>query len=478
MTKPLSLSALLSQPGASIQSIGKTPIEERPIAKAVSAASFQKIAVSTFALIAVSAALSFSQKAQALEAFNPDAVSVPTAAPLQAPKQTMKDARLAHENYREESNNTYVRNPDNTVTRVRQIRGDSNSVRTVMPDGNFTTVRASSSSSVSANEMSSQNFPDYQPSRTGSLPTLSNGKDTESFFLDPTLGYNPFAALATRMENLVTTIYKDPAVGRNIGIGYNIDAIGTGQAWADLAKVGMRADHISILKKNDASQYHKIQITANQAADLLLLVQPRYEGIAKNWLGDAHWNKLAINQKAAVTYLAYQTGGRIEQFKNTQALIRNGDTQQAQKHLVTYYRDGNDPTGQMKKNTRFEKHVGAMWHSPQMYARNVGLNDIAKKWDSISSSNKNQFATGGRPASNYSTNQPISVVASHVDIDNNDAAGYQRPANQELAQFDALVEYIQRRPPSTGHTMDSINQHLASEGVPMPPPLKSVTYKR
>jgi GH24 family phage-related lysozyme (muramidase) len=200
------------------------------------------------------------------------------------------------------------------------------------------------------------------------LPTFRTIKEVESFFLNE--GKNPFAALATRMESLETTLYPDPARGRNIGIGYNIDQIGIGQAVRDLTRIGMKKEHVQIIVKEDAAQYSKVKITPNQAVDLLLLVQSRYEDIAKTWLGEHHWSKLETNQQASLSYLAYQAGGNIDQFKRAKSHIQNGNDEQAKKQLVTYYKDR---AGKWQKNDRFAKHVGSMWEGEAVYAQRNGI---------------------------------------------------------------------------------------------------------
>lgn len=211
-------------------------------------------------------------------------------------------------------------------------------------------------------------------------PKFKSSKDVEAYFLDPERGNNLFAALATRMENLVTTVYPDPATGRNVGIGYNMDAIGMGQAKQDFARIGMKKEHINILVSQNAAQYSKVHITPNQAVSLLILLQPRYEAVAKEWIGAKHWGKMDTNQQAAITYLAYQTGGNIDQFRSAKQLIQSDKDTQAQKHLVTYYKDG---SGEWQRNDRFAKHVGSMWQSPQAYAKQVGHTQMAEKWSQV-----------------------------------------------------------------------------------------------
>lgn len=356
-------------------------------------------------------------------------------------------------------------------------------------------VKSHKPQTFSTSERSNEN---YSSSRMDTPSSMSGGKELEAYFLDPEAGNNLFGALATRMENLVTTIYKDPAVGRNIGIGYNIDAIGTGQAWKDLASIGMKPEQINILKNNDAAQYNKVRITPQQAANLFLLVQPRYEDIAKNWLGQNQWDKLQVNQKAAVSYLAYQTGGRIEQFQKTRTLIASGNNQEAQKHLVTYYKDSNDPTGKMQKNTRFEKHVGAMWHSPQMYAKNVGLHEIAAKWDTVGfaapnkkTSSLTNFPTAeenqevvsfdNRPSKPTRQQLPRAVPMtrqSQTEISDNDADNISdaelRQIKSEITALDAVIEQLQKRPPSQQF---NFNHEMQRSNVPTAPPLKQIIYR-
>jgi hypothetical protein len=216
------------------------------------------------------------------------------------------------------------------------------------------------------------------------MPIFSTMQSIESYFLDPEKGNNLFGAVATRMENIETSVYLDPARGRNIGIGYNMDAIGAAQSKEDFKAIGMKDEHIRILfSKQNQSQniqqnedYKKIYITPNQAVALLLLIQPRYEAIAKSWIGDEHWDKLSKNKQAAISYLAYQTGGNISQFKKAKAAIQSGNEQIAQKNLTPSYvsRDGVTTI-----NTRFEAHVGTMWAGAAKYAEKQGYKNIAYK---------------------------------------------------------------------------------------------------
>jgi hypothetical protein len=208
------------------------------------------------------------------------------------------------------------------------------------------------------------------------LPKFTDVRSIESYFLDPDQGHNLFAAVATRMESLETSVYNDPARGRNIGIGYNMDAIGLAQARADFKKVGMKDEHIRILMTQDASQYSKVYLSPNQSVALLLLAQPRYEAIARDWLGDAQWASLPPNRQAAVAYLAYQTGGNIEQFKKAKAAILSGNEQSAQKNLTPSYVDR---TGKMVVNTRFGVNVGAMWTGAHQYAEKHGYAHLVSK---------------------------------------------------------------------------------------------------
>lgn len=215
--------------------------------------------------------------------------------------------------------------------------------------------------------------------RTSSnLPAFSSKQDVEAYFLDPEKGNNLFAALATRMEGLETAVYPDPARGRNIGIGYNMDEIGLGQARQDFASIGMSKAHIQILMQKDVARYREVTITPTQSVKLLLLAQPRFETIAKDWLGDGAWDQLSVHQKASVSYLAYQTGGNIEQFKKAKLNILSGNHAAAQKHLVTYYQDR---LGATQKNTRFETHVGNMWKGPEVYATHVGVSGDCSKME-------------------------------------------------------------------------------------------------
>lgn len=466
-----SLQSLLSQPGISVRTIGDTPIEQRHIAASIAktGGNIKKMAASSFIVLGVAAVISLSaSKAHALEEFQPSSSVQSHAQPANARNTNNAPAPKVY---------------------TRENTSQYSAVTIVESSGSRKTGRGSGGASFQDSEPSYQQSSDIRSYDTSGMPAFTGGKDVEAFFLDPTKGNDPFIALATRMENLVTTIYQDPAGGRNIGIGYNIDAIGPAQAWKDFATIGMNPAHIAILKKGDASQYGQVRITPNQAVSLLFLTKPRYEGIARDWLGASHWDKLIINKKASVTYLAYQTGGRIEQFQKTRSLIRSGDNQEAQKHLVTYYKPTDDPSEKMKKNTRFEKHVGAMWAGSAVYARNVGLGEIANKLDAFGkpggtayASNSENYNTPSQPSQN-TKNQTISgkpQPAAQLDISDDDAADIAilNGLKKEIAQLDAVILQLQRKPPSISNSLDSIGNNMrGAGGAPTPPPLRQITYK-
>lgn len=245
-----------------------------------------------------------------------------------------------------------------------------------------------------AEAMADEFSTDYPNIDSSGIPDFKNTQSIEAYYLDPAKGNDPYLAVASRMEAFMPTLYSDPAnalPARNIGIGYSIDNIGWKQAKADLQKVGMSADQINILETKNKARYGEVKITGKQAVQLFKMVVPRYKKIAQTYIGDDKWAVMSENQRAALTYLAYQAGGRIHQFKSLKTAIKTNDTAGVEKHLVTKFRRD----GAVVVNTRFQKIVGAMWKGIDVYASKMGIalsnksNDILYKIKGIQEARNN-----------------------------------------------------------------------------------------
>jgi len=152
---------------------------------------------------------------------------------------------------------------------------------------------------------------------------IKNTRDVSKQFL----GVNNFIALAAEMEGFRGDLHKDPAVGLNIGFGYNITKRvqeNKEQVIKDLAFVGFEDDMIT--KIIDLSQVPQQQltrkikefniennlkdnqlITLEQGVGLLSITQEDYKNQARKAF-ESSFNKMGKNQQEVLTYAAYKAG--------------------------------------------------------------------------------------------------------------------------------------------------------------------------
>lgn len=172
---------------------------------------------------------------------------------------------------------------------------------------------------------------------------------------------DPHFALTSLIEGLSLTVYQDPAGGRAIGTGYNIDKRGEAQARKDLKAAMVPSTVVDKLLSKDPRIAGAVSINPEQAARLYKKVQPEYEAIAKGPIGEA-WDDLSDHQQAALTYLAYNTG---QAYPKALAAIQKGDLQGAAKELTIHYTDAK--TGQFKQNLRAMELVRSMFTNPNRF---------------------------------------------------------------------------------------------------------------
>lgn len=127
------------------------------------------------------------------------------------------------------------------------------------------------------------------------------------------------AALTAMAEGVRLTAYNDPAVGRNIGIGYNLDKNSKTIA-EDFRKAGIPPTSVEGVVAGS------VAITPQQAMRLYDVVRPRYEQIASTAVekrAPGEWDKLPKNAKEVLIDMAYQAGNKVGDFeKGINALIK------------------------------------------------------------------------------------------------------------------------------------------------------------
>jgi GH24 family phage-related lysozyme (muramidase) len=159
------------------------------------------------------------------------------------------------------------------------------------------------------------------------------------------------AALTAMGEGLVLKATPDPnpKAGNNIGYGYNLNA-NAGTIAEDFRRAGIPATSIDGIKAGT------VQITPEQAARLLEVTLPRYEGRAKQAVDAVDpnlWPALSMPQKAALTDVAYQVGD-VGQFHKALGALARKDVAGFQDALkVTYLdKDGNRREDVRRNNLR------------------------------------------------------------------------------------------------------------------------------
>ncbi len=141
------------------------------------------------------------------------------------------------------------------------------------------------------------------------------------------LGTNNFIALASEMEGFRGDLHKDPAVGMNIGFGYNITKRvqeNKPQVIEDLKSIGFSDERITEIIDMSQEPQAKLSkvikefnkkhglkdnqlITLEQGVGLLEKTQADYKDQAQRAFGEP-FDKMAKNQQEVLTYAAYKAG--------------------------------------------------------------------------------------------------------------------------------------------------------------------------
>jgi GH24 family phage-related lysozyme (muramidase) len=140
--------------------------------------------------------------------------------------------------------------------------------------------------------------------------TSSNIKDVVKLLVE---NNEQFLATAVIMESIQLKPYMPPE-GRNnitVGIGYcipeRVKAFGVAAVKSDFTKAGISSEMQDKLMAKNATKNGSF-VTQAQAIKLLAIVAPYYEDVARSWLGDSVFDSLNKNQRAALTWLAYNVG--------------------------------------------------------------------------------------------------------------------------------------------------------------------------
>ena len=94
---------------------------------------------------------------------------------------------------------------------------------------------------------------------------------------------------------------QDGSMGKSIGYGFNLDKKGA----ANILKAAGITASLEDLKSGKAS------INKQQAQALMNAELPFFAKKAEEWLGKTNWDKLADNQKMALTDMSYNMGGKF-----------------------------------------------------------------------------------------------------------------------------------------------------------------------
>lgn len=159
--------------------------------------------------------------------------------------------------------------------------------------------------------------------------------------------HEPFLALASTVEGLENRAYVDPG-GLNVGFGYCItkrtEIYGIARVVRDLRDSGFQEGDITTLTLERPTTAQRVQqtavpVSAAQALRLLNLVRSDYESIARGAVGETAFDALPAHRRAALTWLAYNTGDGFSQFRQLIAAVQTGQHHEAVRHLTPSYSD-------------------------------------------------------------------------------------------------------------------------------------------
>lgn len=172
-----------------------------------------------------------------------------------------------------------------------------------------------------------------------------------------------FMALAVTVESYASTPYWD-AAGINVGMGYcitrRVKEEGAERVRQDLTAAGLSAADVTTLMGHDRRAQKKVVIEEDKAVALLRQVAPDYQARARAFVGETTFDSLPDNRKAALTWLAYNTGPNIEQFDRLRKAVQTDRPEQALGHLTPTYRDA---SGSLVPNHRAGAYLAAAYWS-------------------------------------------------------------------------------------------------------------------
>lgn len=178
-----------------------------------------------------------------------------------------------------------------------------------------------------------------------------------------------FMALAVTVESYAHTPYWDTA-GLNVGMGYcitrRLQEQGPTRVRGDLISAGLASSDVVTLMGHDHHAQKKVNISEAQAVALLREIAPDYEARARAFVGAPTFNALPAHRQAALTWLAYNTGPNLDQFKRLRTAVQGNHPDQALTHLTPLYRNH---SGAMVANQRAGAYlVAAYWSEPGLQA--------------------------------------------------------------------------------------------------------------
>lgn len=163
-------------------------------------------------------------------------------------------------------------------------------------------------------------------------------------------GGSPAAGLAASLiavgEGVVLKATPDPnpKAGKNIGMGYNLNA-NAKTVRADLAKAGVSPDRIEGVIEGT------YQLTPEQAMRLTMVTIPRYEKLARDVAektAPGLWSRMPQHQQAVMIDVAWQTGNP-DQFRKAWAAAASGDNEAFQRETKVFYENAK---GERVEDTR------------------------------------------------------------------------------------------------------------------------------
>lgn len=173
------------------------------------------------------------------------------------------------------------------------------------------------------------------------------------------------ASLVTMGEGLALRAYQDPAkgAGRNIGMGYNLEA-NKASVDADLKAAGVPPERIESVKAG------ALDLTTDQAKRLLMVALPRYEkqtaAVAES-VAPGLWKAMTAQQKAVMVDIAYQTGKPQDFVKAWEALKRGDQAAFVNEARTTYI----DQTGNRVDDSRRASLRDALLRGPTFWKQRL-----------------------------------------------------------------------------------------------------------